>query len=406
MVGCGSSPPATGGHAGSGGGASGAAGSSGSAGASGDAGTSGEAGTSGGAGTTGDAGAGGGAAEIVGPSGGTVSMGGVSLLFPTGALAADAPITVAPTSMPPGYEAASAAYQFGPDGTTFAQPITVSIPLSASAPAGVHLFWSNANGGFDDIGGTVSGTTLVGKVMHFSVGFAALPKADSTTDGGGVAMDARADGGSGSSSDGGAGASSSDGGAAGASGGGDASAPVDASASGSGGASSDGAAASDGAAGSTGMGGGDASAGVDAAALCSGIPFNAPVVSPMLVNDGSSAPAGSTYTGGTLPTGQYYMSSVIHYGATYSGGTSQILKLDTTAKTLQLAERTAGTVYYLGLVNVTNADAHTLVGDVVCSTYPQAQPAQLSWYYTLGQKLAMSQAGSADVKSYIVPAVP
>lgn len=52
--------------------------------------------------------------------------------------------------------------------------------------------------------------------------------------------------------------------------------------------------------------------------------------------------------------------------------------------------------------NLVSTDAHTLEGDVACSTYPQAQQ-QLAWSYTLGASLTMSLVGSADVKTYTVP---
>ena len=120
-------------------------------------------------GSGGSAGAAGGIS--VGPAGGTVNQDGVTLVIPPGALAGDTTIAISTTAAPAGYTVASAAYQFAPAGTTFYQPVTVTIPLTAPAP-GVHLFWSNADGDYDDLGGTVSGTTLSGRVMHFSVGFA------------------------------------------------------------------------------------------------------------------------------------------------------------------------------------------------------------------------------------------
>ncbi|HVU50881.1 MAG TPA: hypothetical protein VHL80_09355, partial [Polyangia bacterium] len=176
---CGASTPATpGGKAGAGGkagsSATGAAGSAG--GAAGSPGAAGETGAGGGsAGAAGDTtGAAGAQPTFVDTSGGMVSAGGVTLTIPAGALAATTPITVAPTTYtPPGYALASMVYDFEPSGTTFAQPVKVEIPLAAPMPA-AHLFWSNAAGGFDDIGGTVVGATITGMVTHFSSGFAAV----------------------------------------------------------------------------------------------------------------------------------------------------------------------------------------------------------------------------------------
>ncbi len=142
----------------------------------------GTAGVSGIAGTSGSAGAGGGitgsaGSQTVGTQGGTVSQSGVSLTIPSDALGASTAISVGTTTAPAGFDIASAAYQFGPAGTTFAHPVTVTNPMTTTDPS-FHLFWSNANGGFDDLGGTVTGMTLTGQVSHFSIGFCARPKAD------------------------------------------------------------------------------------------------------------------------------------------------------------------------------------------------------------------------------------
>lgn len=170
-------------------GTGGTGGSGGAAGAT--AGTSG--GTAGSIGTAG--------VTTIGTSGGTVSMDGVTLTIPAGALAADTAIAVTTTAAPSGYTLASSAYKFSPDGTTFAKAITVAIPLT-SAATGAHLFWSNAANGYDDLGGTVNGTTLTGQVSHFSVGFAATPANDGgMADGSaGTSGQAGADGGSSDSS--------------------------------------------------------------------------------------------------------------------------------------------------------------------------------------------------------------
>jgi hypothetical protein len=163
---CSSTNAATGGHAGSGGGNAGAAG-----GATGAAGT-------------GEQQTGAGGIVLIGPAGGVITQSGVSLEVPANALPSDTAISIATTTAPAGYTLASSAYQFGPTGTMFAQPVTITVPLNAATP-GAHLFWSNARGGFDDLGGKVLGTTLTGTITHFSIGFAAVPGAD-----GGAPMDA------------------------------------------------------------------------------------------------------------------------------------------------------------------------------------------------------------------------
>jgi hypothetical protein len=153
-----------------------------------------------------------GGGQTIGASGGTVSKSGVTLTIPAGALSADTAITVATTTAPPGYTLASAAYVFGPAGTIFAKPVTVSIPLAAVEEA--RLFWSNTSGGFDDLGGTVSGTTLTGKVMHFSIGFAAK----AAPDGGAAGNDGAVSGAGGGAAGPGGGNAGADSGTAGADG--------------------------------------------------------------------------------------------------------------------------------------------------------------------------------------------
>ena len=167
----------------------------------------GSAGTAGSGGSTAGTGGSGGStiktSQVVGTSGGTISLNGVMLTIPGDALTADTTITVMTATAPAGYAVASAAYQFGPAGTMFAHPVSVTLPLTMSAPR-AHLFWSNASGGYDDLGGLVSGTIITGQVTHFSIGFAATPSNDGgapdlasdapMTDGGGDSVGADAPG--------------------------------------------------------------------------------------------------------------------------------------------------------------------------------------------------------------------
>jgi hypothetical protein len=408
LGGCGSSAPANGGHAGSGGKAGGGAGDMTANGGAGGMTANGGAGGDACAGASGCPGP-------VGPDGATLMTSDVVLAVPAGALAMDEMITIQPTTAPAGYVLTSTAYEFLPAGTTFAKPVTVSITMPLPTPD-AHLFWSNASGGFDDIGGTVNGNVITGQVTHFSIGFAAVPKKSdggapdapmmsgdggTTTDAGG-AKDAASDaaaagtsGAAGASGTGGAGgATAADGGAAGAS-------------SSDAGTSSDAAPGSDAGGGAGSSGGSDASAGIDAASLCMPFGLNAPVFQPTLVTDGGTAPAGATYTGGTIPSGMLYLNGVTHYGATYTGPTQEILIYDATAHTLRIADHIGNGMFYIGLENVTNTDAHTIVGDVVCNTLPNSPFQTRSWYYSVvGSKLTMSSVGSSDVNSYILPAVP
>jgi Stigma-specific protein, Stig1/ZU5 domain len=79
------------------------------------------------------------AASVVGASGGLVSLpDGASVQIPPGALSADTMITIVTSDAPPPPGAVGRAYLFGPEGTTFEQPVTITLPYSTTAlPAGM-----------------------------------------------------------------------------------------------------------------------------------------------------------------------------------------------------------------------------------------------------------------------------
>ena len=122
----------------------------------------------------------------IGPSGGTVtsSDGGAALTFPAGALASSVNITTAAMTDAPASPGliSALAYNFGPSGTQFAQPVTIKMTYQpAQVPVGIspiflRLFvrngsvWDSVPGSsVDTIAHTVTGTTT-----HFS-GFAPCP---------------------------------------------------------------------------------------------------------------------------------------------------------------------------------------------------------------------------------------
>ena len=109
--------------------------------------------------------------------GGVVSAtNGLSLTFPPAAIDDGTQVTISEVTTPPPVDmgVVSPVYQFGPEGTVFAHPVTVSIPLPPGAPANTRLFWSRHDGpGFDNVGGTIVGNFLQAAVTHFSEGFLA-----------------------------------------------------------------------------------------------------------------------------------------------------------------------------------------------------------------------------------------
>lgn len=113
--------------------------------------------------------------ELIGPEGGTVTANGVTLTIPPGALSEPVAITVDKTSATPPQDvtALSSFYEFGPAGTQFLVPVTVTLTAGAALPAGAKVYWSKAGGapGFDALSATVSGQSASAQVSHFSVGF-------------------------------------------------------------------------------------------------------------------------------------------------------------------------------------------------------------------------------------------
>jgi hypothetical protein len=366
--------------------------------------------------------------QDVGTTGATVIQSGVTLAIPASALTSDVPITISVTTPPDGYALLSKAYQFGPSGTTFLQPIAVTIPLTSADPD-AHLFWSNASGGFDDLGGMVNGLDVTANVTHFSIGFCAKsshgggtphPEMDSSVAGqggaggspgiggspgvGGEAGNASTAGGSGAGVGGAGGligidASVIDGGGT----------SIDAS-NGAGGASIDASASTDGSTTSTdasGAGGAASDAtvadsggsAIDAAALCAPFGLNLPGAQVTYV-DGSAPPDPSTYTGGTMISAKFTLAGVTHYGSgQYTGTRQAIYTIDATAQTIQIAQFSG----FIGMTYV-NVAPNKLLGTVVCNTGMTTPPPSFSYYYTAsGATIKLTEEGSSDVLTINAP---
>jgi alpha-tubulin suppressor-like RCC1 family protein len=117
-------------------------------------------------------------APTVGPAGGTVTgPAGAQVVVPAGALAAATPIAIAPSSagapaQPAGMTAFGAMYAFTPHGTSFAMPVTVTVPFNvASLPAGATpvLYKTNATGNWERVANaSVNAGTMTGQVTSFS----------------------------------------------------------------------------------------------------------------------------------------------------------------------------------------------------------------------------------------------
>jgi hypothetical protein len=119
-------------------------------------------------------------AGTIGASGGTVSgPNGARIEIPAGALATNTVISIEQTSanapaLPTGFTASGQTFAFLPHGTTFAVPVTVTLPFDAvSVPAGTvpGLYKTNAQNQWEPIANaTVSAGTVTAQITSFSFG--------------------------------------------------------------------------------------------------------------------------------------------------------------------------------------------------------------------------------------------
>jgi hypothetical protein len=107
------------------------------------------------------------------PEGGTIRVGGATVTFPAGAVAAPTTVTVAATEAdaPAGFVKLSRVFECKPSGIQFARKVTVEMRFVDDGRP-VTMFWSTADPPqFKDIGGRVDGDTLSVEIDHFSTGF-------------------------------------------------------------------------------------------------------------------------------------------------------------------------------------------------------------------------------------------
>jgi len=119
------------------------------------------------------------AGTVIGPAGGTVTgPSGTSVLIPAGALASDTRIlievvTAGAPPTPNGFTAGGQMFSFTPHGTTFAVPVTMTIPFDpAQVPAGQQpaFFKTNAQNQWEQItNATFGATSASAQVTGFSL---------------------------------------------------------------------------------------------------------------------------------------------------------------------------------------------------------------------------------------------
>ena len=125
------------------------------------------------------------ARSSIGPAGGVVSIEGVSLTVPPGALDSDTEIAIARTDRSPGsFTALSPVYRFTPDGLTFRKAAIVEIGYQGGS-ANAAIQWSAGSGGeFSALATTTAAGRAKADVTHFSEGFVAAAEPTTSPDGG------------------------------------------------------------------------------------------------------------------------------------------------------------------------------------------------------------------------------
>ena len=113
---------------------------------------------------------------VVGPEGGTLAAEGAIVEIPPGALTESVQLSIVKSEGHPlGMELVGAVYEFLPHGTTFALPVTVTVPFEPATqdPLQVRLFWGDeADGAWMPLPGEVyaDSARVTGQTTHFSFG--------------------------------------------------------------------------------------------------------------------------------------------------------------------------------------------------------------------------------------------
>jgi hypothetical protein len=119
---------------------------------------------------------------MIGSAGGTINVDGATLTVPAGALASDVAITITKTTdLGPFGTNPSVIYLLGPEGQTFATPVTFTIHLAAPPSNGETVAWSNLGvsspmllSDYELRPTTVAGSDVSATNTHFSHVYAAV----------------------------------------------------------------------------------------------------------------------------------------------------------------------------------------------------------------------------------------
>lgn len=113
-------------------------------------------------------------AATLGPDGGTLTVGCHTLSVPAGALSASVLVTLTSTTQaaPTGYETYSPVLRIEPDSAVLARPASLSMCFAGNAQLAT-VFASQPQGGYERLGGLVSGTTITTPLRRFGDAFVA-----------------------------------------------------------------------------------------------------------------------------------------------------------------------------------------------------------------------------------------
>lgn len=110
---------------------------------------------------------------LIGPSGASLNLAGVTFEVPEGAVVEETEITVTvlDSAPPDAFSAYSRVYHFEPAGQVFEEPVTVTLPFSGT-PQRATIFWTaHESAAYVALETEVVGHTAVARVNHFSDAF-------------------------------------------------------------------------------------------------------------------------------------------------------------------------------------------------------------------------------------------
>lgn len=113
------------------------------------------------------------ATATVNSTGGMIALEGAVIELPAGAVEGDTEITITSTTETPQgeFKRNSPVYRFEPAGFEFKVPVTVRLAWVGTPDGTPQIYWTDAQGTFKPIGGTIGAGKVTAEITHFSRGF-------------------------------------------------------------------------------------------------------------------------------------------------------------------------------------------------------------------------------------------